>query len=120
MVILWASISGCDGGHQVARVLPRTVAYAEDIQALLDKRCVRCHRRSTASTSFLNLRADSSYHQLVSRRSTQRPELLIVEPFKPESSYLMWKLENDPRIDAKRMPLLALPMAAEEIGLVRT
>ncbi len=120
MMILWMCLSGCDDGHPVARVTPRTVAYAEDIQTLLDKRCVRCHRSSTEGTGFLNLTADSSHQQLVSRRSVQRPDLMIVEPFKPDVSYLMWKLENDPRIVGYRMPYLALPMPEEEIGLVRT
>ena len=109
MMILWPGISGCDAGHSVARVPPRSVAYAEDIQALLDRRCVRCHRSSTASTGFLNFRADSSYQQLVSRRSAQRPELLIVEPFKPEASYLMWKLENYQRIEASACPFSHSP-----------
>ena len=52
--------------------------------------------------------------------SRQRPELPLVEPYAPEVSYLMWKLENDPRIEGKRMPLLALPLADEEIEPVRT
>ena len=118
-MILWICLSGCDDGHPVARVPPSTVAYAKDIQALLDKRCVRCHRSSTEATGFLTLTADSSHQQLVSRRSVQRPDLMIVEPFKPDFSYPMWKLEKDPRIVGYRMPYLALPMPEEEIGPVR-
>lgn len=119
-MILWICLSGCDDGHPVARVPPSTVAYAKDIQALLDKRCVRCHRSSAPRHGHLNLKADSSHHQLLGRRSVPRPELRIVEPFSPDASYLMWKLENEPRIEGYRMPMLSLPMPEEEILLVRT
>ena len=44
MLALWTSISGCDGENPVAQMPPQTVSYADDIQALLDNRCVRCHR----------------------------------------------------------------------------
>ena len=120
MLALWTSISGCDGGNPVTQMPPQTVSYADDVQALLDKRCVRCHRSSAPEHGFLNLKPDSSYYQLVSQRSVQRPDLLIVEPFAPDASYLLWKMENDPRIEGNRMPMFALPMPEEEIQLVRT
>ncbi len=117
---LLTSISGCDSGNAGTRIPAQTASYAADIQTLLDKRCVRCHRSSAPQHGFLNLKADSSYHQLVFRPSVQRPDLLIVEPFAPDASYLLWKMENDPRIAGNRMPMFALPMPEEEIERVRT
>ena len=81
---------------------------------------MRCHRSSALEHGFLNLKPDSSYDQLVSQRSVQLPDLLIGEPFAPDASYLLWKLENDPRIEGNRMPMFALPMPEEEILRVRT
>ena len=120
MLALCGAVSGCEANDPVTRAPARTVDYVREIQALLDKRCVRCHRSSAEVHGYLNLDADSSYHQLVTRMSRQRPELPLVEPHAPEVSYLMWKLENDPRIEGKRMPLLALPMPDEEVERVRT
>ena len=120
MLALWTSINGCEGENPAVRVPVRTVDYAGEIQALLDKRCVRCHRSSLPRHGYLNLKADSSHHQLLTRRSVQRPELRIVEPYSPDASYLVWKLENDPRIEGYRMPMLSLPMPEEETLLVRT
>ena len=120
MLALWTSISGCDRENPVAQMPTQTASYADDVQALFDKRCVRCHRSSAPQHGFLNLKADSSYYQLVSQQSGQRPDLLLVDPFAPDASYLLWKVENDPRIEGNRMPMFALPMLEEEIQPVRT
>ena len=119
MLALWTGINGCAGENPAARAPARTVDYAGEIQVLLDKRCVRCHRSSAPRHGYLNLKADSSHHQLFARRSVQRPKLRIVEPYSPDDSYLVWKLENDPRIEGYRMPMLSLPMPEKEILLVR-
>ena len=84
MLALCGAVCGCEAHTPVARAPARTVDYAREIQALLDKRCVRCHRSSAEVHGYLNLEADSSYHQLVTRMSRQRPELPLVEPYAPE------------------------------------
>lgn len=87
---LWASISGCDRENSVAQMPTQTTSYTADIQALFDKHC------AAPQHGFLNLKPDSSWP------STQRPDLLIVAPFAPDASYLLWKMENDPRIRGNR------------------
>lgn len=67
--------------------------------------CARtgCHA-GQAPQAGLNLEPAGAYANVVNRPSTQRPELLRVAPFDPESSYLVKKIRGDPDIVGSPMP----------------
>lgn len=53
----------------------------------------------------LSLGPGEAYANLVNKPATQRPQLLRVAPFDPDSSYLVKKLRGDPDIVGSPMPL---------------
>jgi hypothetical protein len=60
----------------------------------------QCHAGATGNTT-LDLDMDAANYSifgLVNVASSELPDVLRVEPFHPESSYLYWKVTGDPRI----------------------
>jgi hypothetical protein len=56
---------------------------------------------------------------LVGVASVELPALLRVSPGKPDSSYVMWKIEGRSGVIGERMPLGLSPLSAEQIQAVR-
>lgn len=106
MITMAACLPNC--GDDPAPTAGVTVSYVEQIQPILHQRYVRCHRGDSEQIAFLDPWADRAYQQLVLQPSVQLPHVRIVKPFGPNSSYLMWKMENDSRIEGFRMPMLSL------------
>lgn len=67
-------------------------SFNNDIQPILDARCVVCHMTGAAQGE-LALEAGTSYQALVGVSSTQS-KLLRVKPGDPTNSYLVHKLEG--------------------------
>ena len=65
-----------------------------------------CHN-STISAAGLNLSRGESFNDLVNVPSSQDSEILRVFPGKPDSSYLVWKLEGHPSMKGDLMPICA-------------
>lgn len=81
--------------------------------------CTQCHAGASAPLGF-SLEAGVSYGNLVNVPSVEVPTLMRVKPGQPDSSYIVRKLEGGPGIVGGRMPLGLPPLAAEEIGALRS
>ena len=77
--------------------------------------CTQCHAGASAPLGF-SLEDGLSYDNLVGVTSVEVPELLRVNPGKPDSSYIVWKVEGRTGIVGGRMPLGLSPLPAEEIA----
>jgi hypothetical protein len=80
--------------------------------------CTGCH---TGAAAPLGLALDDGLarRNLVDVESGEVPGLVRVKPGKPDSSYLVWKIEGRPEIVGGRMPLFLAPLSAEEIAAIR-
>ena len=72
---------------------PSRPRLSAEVQPILDTHCVVCHMEGGASGELV-LEDGDAFNQLVGRRSIQAP-LNLVEPYKPNESYLIFKLENN-------------------------
>ena len=79
-----------------------------------------CHAGSNALLG-LDLTPGQSYASLVNVRSREVPDLFLVNPGQPDSSYLIHKLEGGNRMSAGtlRMPIGRDPLSGEQIETVR-
>ena len=75
-----------------------------------------CHNSDARANLDLS-NADLSFMELVGVTSVQQNNLLLVEPFNADNSYLIHKLENDPGISFAQMPPAGLldPAVIQEI-----
>jgi len=64
----------------------------DDVQPIFDTYCVVCHMHGSASGELI-LEDGEARAQLLNRQSTQS-SLTLVEPFKADSSYLVFKLRG--------------------------
>ena len=123
--------AGCDAGQEcspdcrcVARSEPpTTVSFGGDVQPIFSARCAvpLCHSGATP-TQGLDLSPGRSYAAIVSRPSTERPDLKIVDPGAPATSYLEWKISGAPAgqsILGSPMPLTGGPLSAVEQAIIR-
>ncbi len=80
--------------------------------------CTQCH---TGAVAPLGLALDEGVARgnLVGVASVELPALLRVSPGKPDSSYVMWKIEGRSGVIGERMPLGLSPLSAEQIQAVR-
>jgi len=93
------------------------VNYATQIQPIFDGRCIVCHSGVSAPEG-LRLDSTNSYNNLVNVNSTQVPSLKRVEPFDPNNSYLVQKVEGT-AAGGERMPLNRAPLSPAQIKLIR-
>lgn len=90
----------------------------DSIQAnILTPLCTNCHVGATAPLG-LRLDAANGYDLLVNRPSVQQPSLLRVDPFNPNLSYLIQKLEGTGATGGQ-MPLGAPALPQADINIVR-
>lgn len=80
--------------------------------------CTQCHAGAAAPLGF-SLEPAVSYANLVNTPSVEVPQLMRVLPGKPDSSYVVWKIEGRPGIAGGRMPLGLSPLPATEIEAIR-
>lgn len=78
----------------------------------------QCHAGPNAQRN-LDLSEGQSRSNLVGIDSETNPAFKLVAPGNPDDSYLVMKLEGDPRIMGQRMPMNMPPLSSEEIGVVR-
>jgi mono/diheme cytochrome c family protein len=74
-----------------------------DVQKIFSKRCVRCHTGAAPPRGLLLTREKAG--AVIGAASAERPDLLLVDPGKPEASYLLMKVHGAEGIQGKQMPL---------------
>jgi len=96
------------------------VTYAEHLEPLVIARCLECHTTEEPEAKLV-LEVGTGYGQMVSRASTQVPEILIVAPGDVEASYLWSKLIHEVEI-GRGMPRTvvgSIKLPDDEIALYR-
>jgi hypothetical protein len=100
---------------------PQTVDYATQLQPIWTASCTgnACHD-ATQPAEGLNLTAAASRTELINVTSGQCGAYKLVEPGKPEGSYLVMKLQGSgPCLIGTRMPKATQSLPANQIQLVR-
>ena len=99
--IVLVIITGC--GTQIPEVPNEDqVLYSVHLEPLVIAHCLSCHESGEAKAKLV-LDPGTGYQSLVGPRSTQEPELALVEPGDPERSYLWLKLQHVTQ-EGKGMP----------------
>lgn len=78
----------------------------------------QCHAGPNPQQN-LNLSEGQARANLVNVDSGTDPSFKRVEPGNPDDSYIVMKLEGDPRIQGQRMPLNSPALSSEQIGVIR-
>ncbi len=85
-------VAGC--GTRVPEVPSgESVSYSVHLEPLVIAHCLSCHESKEAKAKLV-LDPGLGYERLVGPRSIQDPEMALVEPGDPESSYLWLKLQH--------------------------
>lgn len=80
--------------------------------------CTDCHYGASAPRG-LSLDELQSYRSLVRVPSSEKPQYLLVEPGRPDSSYLIRKLEGGPEIVGRQMPLNPPRLSQTTVNAIR-
>ena len=69
----------------------------------------------------LDLTTGRSFEEMVNVASLDIPDLLLVKPSDPDSSYLIWKIEGTQPIEGQRMPRGpgATPLTTTQVSVIR-
>lgn len=95
---------GGNGGNGNTRVIKADPSFASDIQEIFSRRgCAASSCHGSAMSAGLDLRAGSSYAELVDVDATQEPIVRVI-PGNADQSYLVIKLEGRQTVGAS-MPL---------------
>jgi hypothetical protein len=78
------------------------ISYSAHLEPLVIAHCLSCHESEEAKAKLV-LDPGVGYERLVGPRSTQEPEMALVEPGDPGRSYLWLKLQHVTR-EGKGMP----------------
>lgn len=89
------------------------------VQSIFAESCARagCHA-GPAPQRDMNLSPAQFRESIVGEPSTERPDLMRVHPGKPDSSYLVHKIENRSSITGAQMPLVG-SLSEEEISAIK-
>ena len=84
---------------------PPSVSFSMDIQPIFNRSCalVSCHTGAVPAQGQ-DLSPGVAYGQVVNVSSTEQPKLKRVRPGDPNNSYLVRKIQGDPRISGVLMP----------------
>ena len=97
---------GGGGGPKCKAPAQPTISYANNVQPIYNRSCAvaaGCHA-SSGPAQGLDLSAGKSYGQSVNVKSTEQPKLKRIDPGKPDSSYIVQKIEGTPGISGVLMP----------------
>lgn len=86
---------------------------------IFNRTCARagCHAGSDPQMG-MSLESESFFGHTVGAASQERPDLEIVRPGEPDSSYLLMKVRGDEDIVGLRMPLAGDPLSESEITTI--
>jgi mono/diheme cytochrome c family protein len=118
-VVTWSCVGDGTGLAEYDPAELRMSATLSSIQEnIFTPLCIQCH---TGPSAPLGLALDSAaaYQNLVEVRSSQVPTLMRVNRYKPDSSFLVWKIEDRSGIIGGRMPLGLPKLSHEQIAIIR-
>ncbi len=78
-----------------------------------------CHSGANPARN-LDLSTGQAFDELVDVTSGDNPDLFLVAPGKPDSSYLVWKIEGNANIEGQRMPRGGDALSTTNIDAIRT
>lgn len=81
---------------------PRQLCFDQDLQPILDQRCVSCHGGSSPDAG-LDLSAGVAYANLLNVPSGENSQFLLVAPGNSADSYLIMKMMDDARTSGRSM-----------------
>jgi mono/diheme cytochrome c family protein len=96
------------------------VTLAQLQQNIFGAICTNCHTGANAPRGLRLDSEENSYAFLVNRTADEIPNLMRVNPGKPDESYLIKKLEGTADIVGARMPLGGPYLSQEQIDQVRS
>lgn len=100
------------------RPVTPNVDFAAQVQPIFNAHCVACHNDIATNSGGLDLQSGASLSELVGRLSTQARGVQLVEPGRPERSYLMEKIGSAaPQLGTRMRP--GDPMALANQALIR-
>lgn len=93
----------------------------QEVAMIFGQSCARagCHAGPNPQQG-MDLSRDQFYTSTVDTPSRERPELKRVHPGKPDSSYLVMKIEGHPDIVGTRMPFTGERLSEDEVQAIRT
>lgn len=100
--------------------------HAQDVEELqsrvadlFNRSCARvgCHAGSDPQMG-MSLEEDLFFPHTVDQPSRERPELKLVDPGAPDSSYLVMKVTDHPDIIGMRMPMTGNTLSEAEVGTI--
>ncbi len=80
-------------GQRVVSVVTTGVSFATNVQPIFSGSCIGCHSGPGAPEG-MSLAANVSYNNIVDQASAQVPSLRRVRSFRPDSSYLVHKIQG--------------------------
>ncbi len=95
------------------------IDFENQIQPIFSNNCAfsGCHAGAFPQQG-MNLSAGQAFNNIVNVPSSERPELLRVDPGNAEMSYLFMKITGAPGIVGSRMPLGRPPLSNTDIALI--
>jgi len=123
VIAIIAFLTGCSKGNKNpadGNTIPLGPTLSSIQVNIFDQSCAfsTCHAGSNPAEN-LNLEPGRSFTNLVNVRSQQNPNLNRVEPFQPDLSYLVHKIEGSNIGSTARMPRNGEPLSKEEIDAIR-
>lgn len=93
----------------------------ERVMTTFEQTCARagCHSGPNPQQG-MSLTPEQFYESIVDEPSTEMPELKRVHPGKPDSSYLVMKIEGHPDIVGTQMPFTGEKLSEDEVQEIRT
>lgn len=76
-----------------------------------------CH--GAAMSANMDLREGAAYASIVNVASVEFPDWDRIEPFNPDASYMICKLEACPNLIGQQMPLIGGPLDQSVIDVIR-
>lgn len=123
LTLVYALIAwGCEHAGPVEGIDPGgnggEVTFSQIQTQIFDVKCITCHVAPSAPNNLV-LTAGDAYGNLVGVPSEWEPDVLRVKAGDPDSSYVVWKVEGDPRIQGQQMPASGALLTADERAALR-
>lgn len=109
----------CSLAHPSGAAAQDVAELQAQVGDLFNRSCARvgCHAGSDPQMG-MSLEREMFVGHTVGQSSRERPELQIVHPGEPDSSYLLMKVRDDPDIVGMRMPMTGNTLSESEITAI--
>ncbi|HEV8398437.1 MAG TPA: hypothetical protein VGQ18_01240 [Gemmatimonadales bacterium] len=112
---------GAVSGQRVVAVVASGVSFAASVQTVFNNNCTICHSGASPPEG-MSLAAGVAIANIVDVASGEVPALKRVRPFRPDSSYLVHKIQGTQATvggSGSRMPLGQTPLSNTTINIIR-